>query len=375
VGTGSSAVGVAHGPTQVPPTAPSVKRQPFGSTPDGQPVELVTLASSSGLESSVISYGAALQSLWLPGRDGPRTNIVLGFPTLEGYTARSDHYFGAIMGRYANRIAEGRFRLDGVRHKLPQNDGRSSLHGGSSGFDKRVWDVVATAAGPNGSRVVLRYTSVDGEMGYPGALTAEVAYTLTEDGSLRIDYRAITDKPTVVNLTNHALWNLAGEGAGTVEDHILMLAADFYTPIDATRLPTGEIAPVAGSPLDFTVPAALGARIGHPFDQLTLAGGYDHNYVLDHAPAGEPAFAARIQEPRSGRTLELHTTEPGLQLYSGNFLDGSLVGMSGRPYARHGGFALETQHFPDSPNHEHFPSTVLRPGNVFASATIHRFRG
>jgi len=341
--------------------------------PDGSPVELLTLSVPAGVEAALINYGAAIQQLWTSDRAGRLANVVLGFPTLDGYLANDDHYFGAVIGRYANRIAHGRFTLDGVVHELSQNEGETSLHGGLRGFDKQVWEVAGTAAGRDGAHVVLRYTSASGEMGYPGRLAVEVAYTLTEDRSLRIDYRAKTDEPTVINLTNHALWNLAGEGTRTVEDHILTLGASRYTPVDEELLPTGEIAPVAKTPLDFTTPTPLGAGIRENFDQLTIARGYDHNFVLDRTNSGSLALAARVEEPESGRTLEVHTTEPGLQLYSGNLLDGSLTGASGRPYGEHQGLALETQHFPDSPNHQHFPSTVLRPNDVFSSTTLYRF--
>jgi aldose 1-epimerase len=351
----------------------SIRRRPFGRLPDGSPVERITLETAAGLELSLISYGAAIQELWLPDGGTGRTNVVLGFPTLEGYTARSDHYFGAAIGRYANRIGGGRFTLDGVVHELCRNDGENSLHGGAQGFDKRPWTVGELSQAPSGASAVLGYSSPDGEMGYPGALSVEVTYTLAEDASLRIDYRARSDRATVVNLTNHALWNLAGEGAGTVREHLLMVRADRYTPTDAALVPTGEIAPVAGLALDFTRPRPLGARMAEAAAPPHPSGGYDHNLVLDRGAAGGLVLAARLQEPRSGRVLELHTSEPALQLYSGNFLDGSLVGVSGRPYLRHGGVALETQHYPDSPNHEGFPSTVLRPGELFASSTLYRF--
>ena len=350
-----------------------LRRRRFGTMPDGSPVELLTLSVPAGVEASLITYGAAIQQLWTPDPSGRLANVVLGFPTLDGYLANDGHYFGAVVGRYANRIAHGRFTLDGVVYELSQNEGETSLHGGLRGFDKQLWEVAGTAVGPDGAHVVLRYTSASAEMGYPGRLAAEVAYTLTEDRSLRIDYRATTDEPTVINLTNHALWNLAGEGTRSVEGHILTLGASRYTPVDEQLLPTGEIAPVAETPLDFTSPTPLGARIRDDFDQLTIARGYDHNFVLDRTDGGSLALAARVEEPESGRALEVYTTEPGLQLYSGNRLDGSLAGASGRPYGERHGLALETQHFPDSPNHERFPSTVLRPNDVFSSTTLYRF--
>jgi aldose 1-epimerase len=303
-------------------------------------------------------YGAAIRELWARGRDGERANVVLGFATEEAYRRSCGHFFGATVGRFANRIAGSRFELDGAVHELA-----GPLHGGPGGFDRRMWEVTAAA----GDRAVFRYTSPDGEMGYPGTLEVEVAYLLA-GGSLRIEYQAETDRPTVVNLTNHAIWNLAGEGDGTIEEHLLTVNAESYTPVDAELLPTGEIVPVAGTPFDFRSATALGARIDAADAQLGNAGGYDHNFVLD----GRLPLAARLEEPRSGRVLEIETTEPGLQVYSGNFLTGDLVGTGGRAYPRRGGVALETQHFPDSPNHPAFPTTVLRPGAVFASTTVYR---
>ena len=341
--------------------------------PGGSPVELVTVANTSGVELTLISYGAAVAGLITPDRAGRRANIALGFPSLAGYLEHTGHFFGATVGRFANRIGGGQFALESHVVQLARNDGENSLHGGPCGFDRHVWDIVATSTRPDEARVLLRHVSVDGEMGYPGTLEATVAYTLTESSSLRIDYRATTDMPTVINLTNHTLWNLAGEGAGTIDGHVLTLNARSYTPIDDALVPTGEVASVAGTPLDFTVPTPIGARAGDDFDQLRLARGYDHNFVLDRVDATSLEFAARVEEPRSGRVIEVHTTEPGLQLYSGNFLDGSLTGPTGHPYDVRSGVALETQHFPDSPNHENFPSTVLRPGAVFASTTVYRF--
>jgi aldose 1-epimerase len=345
----------------------ALSRELFGTTPDGETVERVTLGNSAGIQLSAISYGAAVQQLWSPDREGRRANIVLGFADLDGYTSEPSHYFGAIIGRFANRIGGGRFTLDGRAYELPQNDGGNSLHGGPRGFDKRVWKIVAASAG----RVVFRHTSVDGEMGYPGTLEVEAAYTLTES-SLRVDLTASTDKPTIVNLTAHPLWNLAGEGEGTTDDHLLTLRARRYTPIDEELLPTGELAPVSETPFDFTSATALGLRIDDEFDQVRAARGYDHNFVIDRKDERSLIPVAWVEERRSGRTLEIQTTEPGLQLYSGNFLDGSLVGTSGRAYPRRAGFALEPQHFPDSPHHESFPTTVLRPGRTFRSTTVYR---
>ena len=320
-----------------------------------------------------MTYGAAIQRLSAPDRHGRLLNVALGFSTLAAYVGNDGHYFGATIGRYANRIGGARFTLDGVEHELVANDGENSLHGGPAGLDKQVWQLVTASADHDSARVVLRHTSHDGEMGYPGTLEVGTTYTLTNDGSLHIAYRASTDRPTVVNLTNHALWNLAGEGRETIDEHRLTVHATRYTPIDSKLIPTGEIAPVAGTPLAFSAPTPIGARLDGSFAQLRLAHGYDHNFVLDRDDARALALAARLEEPRSGRVLEVLTTEPGLQVYSGNFLDGTLVGTSGHPYVQRAGVGLETQHFPDSPHHHNFPTTVLRPGAVLASQTAYRF--
>jgi aldose 1-epimerase len=307
-------------------------------------------------------YGAAIQQLWAPDAGGERANVVLGFATVDEYARSDGHFFGATVGRFANRIAGGRFELDGAVHELA-----GPLHGGPAGFDRRLWEVAVAG----GDRAVFRYTSEDGEMGYPGKLDVEVAYTLA-DRSLTIDYRAETDRATVVNLTNHTLWNLAGEGEGTIGGHLLAVNAEWYTPVSAELLPTGEIAPVTGTPFDFRTATAVGARLEADDEQLRHAGGYDQNFVLDRRGATGLVGAARLEEPRSGRVLEIETTEPGLQVYSGNFLAGELVGAGGRPYPRRGGIALETQHFPDSPNQAAFPTTVLRPGAILTSTTVYR---
>jgi len=351
--------------------APSITKQPFGTTPDGAAADLYTLTSPSGLSVALITYGACVQQLWAPDRDGRRANVVLGFPTLDGYVAHDGHYFGATVGRFANRIGGATFMLDGVTYRLPLNDGPNSLHGGTTGFDRRVWEAAVVPPTPDSVGLDLRYTSPDGEMGYPGTLSVTVTYTLSHD-SLRIDYRTTTDAPTIVNLTNHTCWNLAGEGTGTIYDHVLTLAADRYTPVDATLVPTGELAPVAGTPLDFTKPTPTGARIRDGFPQLAVAGGYDHNFALARRDSTSLIPAARVDEPTSGRRLEIATTEPGIQLYSGNMLDGTLNGTSGKAYRQSDGLALETQHFPDSPNHPNFPSTELRPGRVLTSTTVYR---
>jgi aldose 1-epimerase len=353
--------------------SPTITKEPFGSTAEG-PVDLYTLTNSRGMEVKIMTYGGIIQSVRVPDRHGDRANVTLGFDNLDDYVQRSP-YFGSITGRYANRIAKGTFTLDGVTYHLPINNDPNSLHGGTIGFDKHIW-----AATPFQNRdsvgLKLTFTSPDGDQGYPGTLVTEVTYTLTRKNQIQIDYRAhVSGKATVVNLTNHAYWNLAGEGSGSIEGHVLYLNAPRYTPVDPTLIPTGAIDPVAGTPMDFRRPTAIGARIRDGFEQLVIGRGYDHNWVLDRSSANDRSLllAARVTEPRSGRVLSIYTTEPGIQFYSGNFLDGTLVGTSGRMYRQGDGFALETQHFPDSPNHANFPSTVLRPGQEFSSQTIYQF--
>jgi aldose 1-epimerase len=343
----------------------------FGVTSDGRPVEIFTLARAGGLEVSLISYGAAIQSIWAPDQRGERANVALGFAELRAYEAVGSAYLGASVGRYANRIAEGRFRLDGQTHQLSRNEGRHHLHGGWKGFDKKVW-----SAKPRTSEeevaVLFACSSESGDEGYPGALEAEVTYALNADDTLTIRYRATASDPTIVNLTNHALFNL--RGAGTILDHSLELDADAYTPVTPDMIPTGDIDPVKGTPMDFRSPHRIGDRIDTTFDQLVIGGGYDHNYVLSAPVSDAPTFAARLRDGQSGRTLEVWTTEPGIQLYTGNRLDGTLTGIGDVVYERFAGVALETQHFPDSPNHLQFPSTVLRPRDLYESITELRFQ-
>jgi aldose 1-epimerase len=347
----------------------SVTRRAFGAIPGGATIDLYTLANRRGVEAAVMTYGGILVSLRTPDRDGRLGEIALGFDSLAPYLA-GHPYFGALVGRYANRIAGGAFRLGGVAYALACNDGPNHLHGGVRGFDKAIWRARARASDTEAG-VELRHVSPDGEEGYPGALDVTVSYTLTDANELRLDYAATTDRETIVNLSNHTYFNLAG--AGDVLGHELRLDAGRFLPVDATSIPTGELRPVQGTPMDFTAPTAIGARFGADDEQLRLAhGGYDHCWVLD-AGGGALALAARVVEPTSGRALDVLTTQPGLQFYTGNFLDGSIVGRDGARYVKHAGFCLETQHFPDSPNRPAFPSTVLRPGETYRQTTVLRF--
>jgi aldose 1-epimerase len=347
-----------------------VKKETFGTTPEGKPVDLYILTNAHGLEVRVINFGGIITSLRVPDKNGKLDDIVLGFDNLDGYLENKP-YFGAIIGRYANRIANGKFTLDGHEYTLAKNNGSNSLHGGLKGFNKVIWQA-EPFRNHQGMGVTLSYTSKDGEEGYPGNLRVKVTYTLTEKNELAIDYEATTDKATPVNLTQHTYFNLAGEGSGDVLAHELRLNADRFTPIDKNLIPTGEIRSVKGTPLDFTQPATIGARINDPYDQLVIAHGYDHNFVVTRKD-DSLQFAARVREPKSGRVLEAYTTEPGIQLYSANFLDGSVIGKHGHAYKQREAFCLETQHFPDSPNHPDFPSTILRPGNTFHSRTVFKF--
>lgn len=344
----------------------------FGKTSDGLSVSRYVLANKKGVEAVVISYGATLVSLKVPDRNGNAGDIVLGYDDLAGYE-QGKSFFGATIGRYGNRIAGGEFTLDGKAFHLPKNDGPNSLHGGTTGFNKRVW------AGVDRSRadaqvLELSYTSADGEEGYPGTLKVKVTYTLPADASeLRIDYAATTDKDTVVNLTNHSYFNLSADPSKEIVDHQLLLRAAQFTPVDATLIPTGELRAVRGTPFDFTKAAAIGARINQDDEQLKFGKGYDHNWVLERTPKRGLQLAAEVFEAGSGRVLEVLTTEPGIQFYSGNFLDGTAKGKGGQLYGHRTGLCLETQHFPDSPNHPKFPSTVLKPGESYRSSTVLRF--
>jgi aldose 1-epimerase len=341
-----------------------VAKQAFGHTPEGTPVDLYSLADGK-IEVRIMTYGGIVVSLRTPDRNGKLDDVVLGCDSVGKYVAQTAH-FGGIVGRYANRIAHGSFQLDGQTYSIPKNDGDNALHGGIRGFDKVVWSAKQISDG-----VELTYVSKDGDQGFPGTLTATVRYTLS-GSALRIEYSAATDKDTVLNLTNHSYFNLAGQGKGDVLGHVLKIDASRMTPVDATLIPTGELKSVEGTPFDFRSPHAIGERIAANDAQLGLGHGYDHNFVLDHPP-GRLAEAAEVYEPTTGRILQVLTTEPGLQLYTGNFLDGSITGKEGRVYNRRFAFCLETQHFPDSPNHPSFPSTELKAGQKFHSVTVFKF--
>lgn len=349
---------------------PSISKKHFGTLSNGKKIDVYTLRNSGGMRVKILTYGGILQSIEVPGSGGEFANVTLGFDNLSDYVKKSP-YFGCITGRYANRVAKGRFTLDGKRYRLAANDGPNHLHGGVKGFDKRIWKAEPFKR-HDSVGLVLTYTSPDGEEGYPGTLRTKVVYTLTGDNRIRMDYRATTSRPTIVNLTNHAYFNLRGEGNGRILGHELQINASRYTPVGKTLIPTGRIARLGGTPLDFREPTAIGERIDSRNQQMVRGGGYDHNYVLDSRGQGLEV-AARVVEPDSGRVLEVITDQPGLQFYSGNFLDGTLRGTSGRSYPKRSGFALESQHFPDSPNHTNFPSTVLRPGDVYRTTTIYAF--
>jgi aldose 1-epimerase len=348
----------------------SIEKKPFGAMPNGFPVDEYILSSGDTLRIGVIAYGGIVTRIEVPDRDGKMGNVTLGFDRLEDYRAHNP-YFGCITGRYANRIGQAKFSLDGNLYRLPANNGVNTLHGGPNALDKQVWRIREYDI-PHGAGVELTHRSPDGAEGFPGNLAVTVVYSLRFGNEWRIDYRATTDKPTVVNLTNHAYFNLAGNGAGDILDHRLMLNADQFTPVDAASIPRGDIAGVGGTPFDFRNATRIGERIGEQHPQLLNGKGYDHNWVVKGGGAKVPVLAARLEDPKTGRVMEVLTNQPGIQFYAGNFLEGTPPGSGGR-YRKHSGLCLETQHFPDSPNKIHFPSTVLRPGEVFSSTTIHRF--
>ena len=345
----------------------SIMKEPFGKTPDGKSVDIYTLRNTNGMEASIMTYGGTIVSLKVPDRNGNLGDVVLGCDTLDGYLKQSS-YFGALIGRYGNRIAKGQFTLDGQTYHLDINNPPNSLHGGTNGFDKVVWKAkaVPTDSGPS---LELTYVSKDGEEGYPGKLKVKAVYKLT-DNSLRIEFTATTDKDTVVNLTAHSYWNLAGKG--NILDHVVTINADKFTPVDENLIPTGVLQPVDNTPFDFRQPTAVGARIEQVNEQIKFGKGYDHNWVLNKEP-GKLEVAASAWDPGTGRMLEVSTTEPGVQFYSGNFLDGSFTGRHGVKYTKHAGFCLETQHYPDSPNHPDFPTTELKPGQTMDSTTTFTF--
>lgn len=352
------------------PVKPSkLTSQPFGTMADGKAVTLYTLRNSKGTEMSVMNYGGIIVSLKVADKNGKLDDVVLGYDSLSSYI-KSSPYFGALIGRYGNRIAKGKFTLDGTQYTLPVNNGENSLHGGTTGFDKVYWNIEVPA---DSSSLNLSYTSADGEMGYPGKLDVKVTYTLTDNNEVKIDYNATTDKKTVVNLTQHSYFNLTGNPAQDILGHQLMIAADRFLPVDKTLIPTGELKPVAKTPFDFTTATAIGARIGEKDDQLVAGLGYDHCWVLNNGQDKSLKKVAELYEPTSGRLMTVLTTEPGLQFYSGNFLDGTLTGKGGIVYKHRTGLCLETQHYPDSPNKPTFPSVTLSPGEVYQTSTVYAF--
>lgn len=347
----------------------TITSAPFGTTKDGKPVQVYTLRNANGVEARIINYGGIVLLIKVPDRNGRMGDVVLGYDTLAEYEKESP-YFGCLVGRYGNRIAKGRFTLNGQTYTLATNNYPNALHGGLKGFDKVVWNVVRAEVGPRGPRLELGYLSKDGEEGYPGNLSVNAVYTLTDDNALQLDYTATTDKDTIVNLTQHSYFNLAGQG--DILGHVVYINADKFTPVDSTLIPTGELRPVEGTPFDFRKPTPIGARIKADDEQLRFGGGYDHNWVINN-PQGGLVVQARVTEPTTGRVLEVLSTEPGLQFYSGNFLNGTLKGKGGWVYQHRNGFCMEPQHFPDSPNKPNFPSVVLKPGQTYRNTIVYRF--
>jgi aldose 1-epimerase len=356
--------------TAVSRSSENIRKERFGTTPDGTPVDLYTLRNAKGAEARIMNYGGIVTSLKVPDRKGNLGDVVLGYDHLDGYLTNNP-YFGSLVGRYGNRIAKGKFTLHGKEYTLATNNGPNHLHGGIKGFDKVVW-TARPFQSPRGPALELRYLSKDGEEGYPGNLWVTAIYTWTDDNTLHLDYTATTDQSTILNLTHHSYFNLAGSGAGDILNHEVMLAADTFTPVDSTLIPTGELRPVEGTPFDFRKSTPIGARINNDDQQLKFGNGYDHNWVMTK-PAGQLGLMARVYEPTSGRVLEVSSTEPGLQFYSGNFLDGSIVGKGGQAYQFRHGFCMEPQHYPDSPNQTNFPPVVLTSGQVYRNTIVYRF--
>lgn len=345
----------------------NMKKEAWGKLPDGRQVDLYTLTNSK-MEARIINWGGIVVSLKVPDKSGTPVDVVLGFDSLEPYV-KNPAFFGALIGRYGNRIGHAQFTLEGAKYNVPKNDGDNSLHGGGNGFDKKLWTAKEAGGG-----LELTYVSPDGEAGYPGTLTSRVTYSLTEDNGLRIEYQATTDKPTVLNLTNHSYFNLGGQGEGDILAHEIQIEADRFTPVDAGLIPTGVLQPVEGTPFDFRKSFPIGARINQENEQLTLGKGYDHNFVLNRK-GGSLELAARVRDPKTGRVMEVLTDQPGIQFYTGNFLDGTLQGKGGKSYPKRSALCLETQHFPDSPNKPDFPSTELKPGQEYKTVTVYKFPG
>ena len=351
--------------------AKPMEKKVFGTTADGKTAELYTLKNKNGMQVSITNFGATVVSIMAPDKAGKMADVALGYDDLAGYELNKN-YLGVLVGRYGNRIAHGKFSIDGTEYTLAKNNGENSLHGGIKGFNKAMWDATDVSKGGEAA-VEMKYVSKDGEEGYPGNLSVTVVYTLTNKNELKIDYSATTDKKTVVNLTNHTYFNLAGQGNGDILKHELMINADTFTPVDSGLIPTGELKKVEGTPFDFRKATAIGARIDANDEQIKLGGGYDHNFVLNRKAATGLSLAARVSDPASGRTMEVWTTEPGVQFYTGNFLDGSFKGKGGIAYQKRTAFCLETQHFPDSPNHPSFPTTLLKPGEKYHTTTVYKF--
>jgi aldose 1-epimerase len=358
------------GCASVPPSAGTIGAASFGNTTDGTAVQIYTLCNRNGMEARIMTYGGIVESLKVPDRNGRLGDVVLGYDNLAGYLTNSP-FFGALIGRYGNRIAKGQFTLDGQTYTLPTNNPPNSLHGGDKGFFARVWKAAALVTS-NGPVLQLSYLSEDGEEGYPGNMSVTATYTITEDNALRLDFEATSDKDTVCNLTHHSYFNLAGQGNGDILGDMLYINANSFTPVDATLIPTGELRPVDGTPFDFRQPTAIGARINADDQQIKFGPGYDHNWVINK-PAGQLGLMARVSEPISGRVMEVFSTEPGLQFYSGNFLNGSIMGKDGMVYRYRSAFCMEPQHYPDSPNHPEFPSTELKPGETYHNTIIYKF--